>query len=640
MNGVFFADPDSSLSTSIAANLSNVINVCNAEMVYLDGAECGLNLYAKGKMAHDIVAGINHAVRVEQSSVLAYTWTFTSVVMSWYGDYPIYGFNQWVDAHVAGINNNLLLPSQLGWFCPVVSGSNSQGTLANYSITSREFEYFVVKAIAKDMPMSLEYVLPTPQHGEQGEFLSIMKKWKMIAPYLSEATKAELAVLGAEFHLETRPDGSLTIKRVNNTQQTVDMATTGSSAWTVNNSYDAQNPTISIQALSGVGSYTGTSTTLTGNQSDVAATSVTANAGITGVAVSWAGSPNGSLPYTGYTNGKSFLAFTAHNTSASITSSWVEAARVYSSALSIGTKGAIGVWIYGDGKGEILDLQLYNGTKANPYAISDHCVTVNFTGWKYFEFQLAQRSLQQYNTHSWPSSALGWATDREMLEPTQIGGINILYNNIPVGQTVTCSIAMVKALPITNITLTNPSVTINGSTITFPIALASGQYIQFNSMTDCSYYDINGHKLGSITPTGSAATLAGGANTVTFGGGARARVTLATYDVQSTVELPELPAVIGYWRFEELSGTTINDSSSYQNNGTISASVTRVAGSSGNALQFNGADAYANHSVQQQSGCDRHRFVRRWVVVQGFRRRAVEQSLLDLVEQEFDRIRH
>ena len=50
---------------------------------------------------------------------------------------------------------------------------------------------------------------------------------------------------------------------------------------------------------------------------------------------------------------------------------------------------------------------------------------------------------------------------------------------------------------------------------------------------------------------------------------------------------------VGNWRFEETSGTTINDSSSYQNNGTISANVTRVPGISGNALQFNGTNAYA-----------------------------------------------
>ena len=220
----------------------------------------------------------------------------------------------------------------------------------------------------------------------------------------------------------------------------------------------------------GSSAYTGTSTTITANsQSDVSATGITSAYGITGAAVSWTGSPDGSLPYTGYANGNNFMKFTATNISAAVTSSWVQASRTFSTALNIGANGAVGVWIYGDGKGELLDFQLLSSSRA----VDDHCLTVNFTGWKYIELPLAERSLEQYDNYSWPSSPVSVLNDRFLLDPTAITGINILYNNVPYGQSVRSYIAVVKALPLTTLSMANPTVTINGSTITFPVTLTS-----------------------------------------------------------------------------------------------------------------------------------------------------------------------
>ena len=445
----FLPSPDAPLLDNIAANLYNKVNACGATMILMDGDEAGLNTYAHNKLEHDIVAGFNHAVRVESSSDDSYSWTFQSVT-NW-TDYAVYGEKLFTDFRAASLaywDQNALLPKDLGWFAVIASGNNGQGTLANYSLTAEDFEYYVVKAVANGDCLMLENCWPTsPPNGQQSQFLSILKNWETIAPSLSAATKAELAVPGNEFHLVTLPNGTLQIEQVNYTPQTADSATAGTSTWTVNNSYGTQYPTMTIQALSGVGSYTGTSTTLTGNQSDVSATTVSAASGITGTAVSWAGSPNGSLPYTGYPNGNNYLTFTATNASASITDSWAQASRVYSSALNIGTNGAVGVWIYGDGKGEILDLELFNGSASSPSAVDDHCLTVNFTGWKYFELPLAERSTQQYDAWTWQNCTYGWPINpnnsiyRNVLDPTHIAGINILYNNIPMGQTTTCSIA-------------------------------------------------------------------------------------------------------------------------------------------------------------------------------------------------------
>jgi len=53
-----------------------------------------------------------------------------------------------------------------------------------------------------------------------------------------------------------------------------------------------------------------------------------------------------------------------------------------------------------------------------------------------------------------------------------------------------------------------------------------------------------------------------------------------------------LPDLIGSWKFEETSGTTAYDSSTYINNGTINGIPTQTTGSCGMALNFDGIDDY------------------------------------------------
>ena len=585
------ASQSTTLLDAVTANLAAAANTCGIDMIFLDGIDVAVNSYTQNKAAHDIVANLSSDMRVEASGSLPYAWTFQSAPSAW--DYAFWGEKEWVDQHVAfsAYMSNSLLPVQLGWFGFHASSSTYD------SLSLDEFEYLCAKARANDYYLSVYGLTLTPTNGRQSEFLSMWKNWQSVT--IDAATKALMAVPNNEFHLETLPDGSLHITQVKYATQKADGATTGSASWTVNNLYGTQNPTMRIQALSGVAPYTGTSTTLTGAQADVTATTVTANTGVTGAAVSWATCPGG-IPYTGYPN-TSFLTFTAHNTSAAQTASWAKAARVYTSPLDIGTNGAVGVWVYGDGKGEIINLQLFNGPAASPTTLDDHYVTVNFTGWKYFELALSERDVERYGDYVWPYAFTTnyWAIWRTSLTKSLVTGINIYYNNIPVGDTATCYISLVKALPIADITLTNPQVTIGSSTVTFPTTLTSGQYIEFNSMTDCKRYDINGNLLGSITPTGTLATLNQGANLISFTdsstsgyGVIRANVTLATYDKQSA---NYDAATVGSWSFEEASGSTVKDASPYLNNGALTGTTlpTRVTGPTGcgNALQFNGSSS-------------------------------------------------
>ena len=52
----------------------------------------------------------------------------------------------------------------------------------------------------------------------------------------------------------------------------------------------------------------------------------------------------------------------------------------------------------------------------------------------------------------------------------------------------------------------------------FPVTLQSGEYLEFNSMSDCKHYDGHGTFLGDVIPTGSVPTLNAGNNSVIFNG--------------------------------------------------------------------------------------------------------------------------
>jgi len=54
------------------------------------------------------------------------------------------------------------------------------------------------------------------------------------------------------------------------------------------------------------------------------------------------------------------------------------------------------------------------------------------------------------------------------------------------------------------------------------------------------------------------------------------------------------PSLVGWWQFDETSGTTVSDSSGYGNTGTLTGTFTRVPGQMGNAINFGGTSYVAN----------------------------------------------
>jgi hypothetical protein len=507
----FLPDPNSTLVDDIAYNISNVINFCGFDMIYLDGAEGFGTPYGSAKMGMAIFNRIKKDVRVEASYPLHNYWTFYSNTGAW--DHQYYGTKDFIDWHVTctkQLPDSRLTPIQLGWWCFL--GFNDD----YYSQLPDEVEYLCCKTLAIDAAISfigLDFY--NPENARQGEYLEIINAYETLrrSGNVPQAVKDQLKTVGNEFHLNS----ANSIIQRDIVKNKVTSLGNGSNVWTVNNRFSSQSAKFRIRTLH---------STVT-NSYDIGPNISLLDCSGTET-FAFANAPDVTSSFT-VSNG--IATYAAINNGTTSTGAWAKVSKAFSPVIDISSNyRAVGVWINGDNKGEVINFQL---NQLSPYFVYDeHYVVVNFSGWKYFELFIRERDADKFKDYSWPYSNCSFMyVYRNPID--NIAFLNIYYNNLPVGQQVSCEIKPVKAINAEAINIANPSITIGSNTITFPVTLQSGQCIEFNSMSDCKHFGITGTFLGYVTPTGSVPTLISGNNTVTFNGtgtsGRRARAEVSMF---------------------------------------------------------------------------------------------------------------
>ena len=114
--------------------------------------------------------------------------------------------------------------------------------------------------------------------------------------------------------------------------------------------------------------------------------------------------------------------------------SWVRLGKIFAAPLDLSRHQGMGVWIHGDGRGELMNFQL--GTQQPFEAHADHYVIVDFTGWRYFE--LVEPESERFEDYSWPYGRCIYSQYRDALGFGRVEWLNLWYNNVPVGQEVRC----------------------------------------------------------------------------------------------------------------------------------------------------------------------------------------------------------
>ncbi len=521
--GCFIPDEKSTLVDEVADAIANVYNTCGLDQIYMDGAEAMRGWYGIARMRHAIFIRLRHSALVEASEWGHHSWPFHSRVGAW--DHPKWGLKRFADDHLRAVQSyrrNDLLEAQLGWW--VILGPDRDWAME----MPDEIEYISAKALGHDAPLSFQNVSVTtrPENARQDELLTKIGQYERLrlANYFTDDVKQQLCEERQEFHLFQDDEGEWKFLPTDYMEHKVTGTDDGTYTWTVSNRFAEQPLRLRIQALDSVVPYEDDSSiTLADFNTDDQFAITDAAPGVNCTLQSVA-----EPLKSGEASGR----LTAANSGPSPVGAWSRVARTFEPIVDMTPYDALGLWVHGDEKGELLNLQLTNLPEYFP-TLDDHYIKVDFQGWRYFELLLRERDAASYHDYQWPYGA-DTVLHRSPLVRQAVSKLTMVLNNLPPQDQATCYLSPVKALRTRQVVLHHPTIEIGGRRLVFPIDLTSREVIEFESPDDCRVYDERGVLLQRLIPQGELPVLKSNDNQIAFtcegtpGFRSRAEVTLVT----------------------------------------------------------------------------------------------------------------
>jgi len=511
--GLFAPDADSTLLAEIAACTADTFNECGFDMIYLDaldgedilgGSE---NSWHYGsKFVFEIANRLKKPALFEMSTFHHHLWYVRTRMGAW--DHPTRAHKRFIDEHCDANRKGagMFLPMNLGWWA-VQTWGKGNATFQSEPTYPDDIEYLLGKCLGNDMGLALMGVNP--------DSLKSVPAYQRLAPifrqyeelrrgkYFPESVKKRLSVPGAEFTLEKAGD-KWQFREVQYSKHKVHGMDGWSNAWTVRNRFAEQPVQFRIEALMAAKAYDDPQSLTIEDFGKLDAYSEQGAAG--GVTLDMAASTDNVKA------GSASAALTLANSGSGAVGAWARKGRRFEPLLNIGDKPALGVWVHGDGQGEVINLQT-RAPQHLSFGVSDRYIPVDFTGWRYFE--LVENEGDRVKDYAWPY-ANPYLVYREHVDFSKIESLTVWVNNAPPGKKASCCISPIKALPIVSARIKNPKIAIGGKTLTLPVEIESGSYLEFRSMTDCKLYGPGGELLGEVKPVGDVPTLSAGDNAVRF----------------------------------------------------------------------------------------------------------------------------
>lgn len=522
----FYPQPDSPLAADLADHIASVFNTCRLDQIYFDGSEGMMSRYGIDAMRHAIFKRLKGDPLVEASCHGAHNWWFHSRLGAW--DHPVWAAKRFHDKHIAisaQFRDSDLLEPQMGWWAPRLPTPLARGHFTD------EMEYFAAKNLGLDAAMSIQGVnvsrAPLPFHIERQFTLLGWYEHLRLARYFDIQTVARVAAPGDEFRLRQNREGAWQFTPVKMSTHRISSLGNGSETWNSGNPNSKQPLCARIEALYAVAPYDSPKRIPLADAADFSSfkTSTASSAIKLSLTEETADTRGGSRN----------LRLRAENSGASRVGAWARATLDFPAPYrNLGGSGAFGVWVKGDGKGALLNLQL--GTpREYMHALSDHYVTLDFTGWRYVELLVRERDVERMTDYVWP---YGGAYDiyRNPLDMSHISQVSFYLNDLPPGAGADVTVSPVMALPIQTAALKNPALTVNGQILTLPFTLASGDFAEIEPDGLCTHYNDRGDPLArSQCGPGDSPMLRSGGNTLRFSCvppsnvSARAEVTLNAF---------------------------------------------------------------------------------------------------------------
>jgi hypothetical protein len=548
--GCLVPDGDSTLFGEVADRIATVINECGFDFTYLDGLD-GAHViggeenrwHYGAKFAFEVFRRLRRPIMVEMATFHHHLWFVRSRLQAW--DHTIRAHKCFIDIHVASNDaaRRMFMPLHLGW-------SRVLAWLgAEHDVTYQDdTEYMWCRSLGTDASYSLQAISPETFAKEPWlrQLAPLIRTYEELRrqSYFPELVKAKLREPGAEYTLARAADGEWQFLPRQYARHKVEDADGITNTWRTVNRHGPQPLKLRLEPLMACGPYEapgnpvltdfsrrdefgplgetqqilnsgklyGFRDAAPGLSAEIRAVADPAKAGpLSGC---WTATNAGTLEpvVSSAPDDRYSLLDHAERIHRPRIASWVRLGREYSPALDLSAHQGLGVWVRGDGQGELINIRPASLSSCDTH--QDHYITVDFTGWRYFE--LVEPESERFEDYSWPYGRCIYKTYREVQAFANIVGLELWYNNVPAGRTVTCHLSPIKALPLLAQRLSRPSVTLGGRTVVFPVDLETGQYLELRGPGDCRLYSAKGEFLRDIVPEGEVPVLAAGANELTF----------------------------------------------------------------------------------------------------------------------------
>ena len=169
----------------------------------------------------------------------------------------------------------------------------------------------------------------------------------------------------------------------------------------------------------------------------------------------------------------------------------------------------LGLWVRGDGKGELLFVELVARNCKRQYY-----VPVDFVGERYFEFPLGETCLGRYYAYDWNhwSGFASWWVTMKGFDYGHVDHITLGFNAIPADTQACCAVGGVKALKELGTHLVSPSLALGGRSMRFDTTLAPGDYLIYGGGDAGEVRDANYVLVGQAPATGGGLDVRPGEN--------------------------------------------------------------------------------------------------------------------------------
>ena len=520
--GLYIPKAESPLWYEIAENHAGLVNKCGFDGIYFDAIE-GLQYmwgkenywYYGGRFVMDVARRLERPVGMEFSGMVHFWWHYCSRSQAW--DSAVRGFKRFLDIHLASTKageeylhgcwlghdpeidkyggmkaGGLYLPFHIGWWNLVTWGEpQCDQTYPD------DIDYVGCKMVGNNAGFSFNRPVTVREidgNRLMGECAAMLRDYTEVrSAGLAEPVLARLREPGKEFRLYRDADGTPWFREMFYKKHKVTDPSDPSAEWPVENEFGAQPLSVRVAALCTPAAYDDPAAAVRFDPKGVSA-GCEGNTGVTGTVEPDAG----TVPATG----EAAFAFSASNSGGvPDDAAWVRTETCLMPEESDPSKlRATGMWVCGDGQGEVLSLQI---------GLYSQLVKIDFTGWKYIE--LLEADSADLSRYVWP--AMGYTVYTHYRETGDLRSCRLWYNNIPAGKTVRCLIGPVRALPYADGELKNPVVTVNGRSVTLPVTLESGTYAELRD-GKCVKYDKYWTPLAETAPEGAVPTLAKGVNRI------------------------------------------------------------------------------------------------------------------------------